>query len=346
MCYCTEIWCLAHTCEDADIVEAISHAIDNDYHIINMSLGGPAVGQAVQDAVTAAFDAGLILVAGAGNNYQLNPPNHFYPADCEGVISVAATDHYDNIASFSNFGLGVDIAAPGTSILSTYPSAGCSGIADCYNWMDGTSMATPVVSGAAALVLDNIGGDPIVRSPSLRDDVIDAILNNADHTGALGQNMLAWTQNGRLNLYRALTGGGPVCGDGTCNAGEDPCNCSADCGTPPLTEVGYCTDGVNNDCDTLTDCDDTDCTSDLACTCGDATCDPGENPCNCLADCGELPEATCDDGVDNDCNGDIDCADANCASDPACLGCSTCFKGVCDGKCNPKKDGPGCPDCS
>ena len=207
VCKCTSIFCLTHTCEDADIVEAIFHAINNGYHIINMSLGGPAVGQAVQDAVDAAFQAGLILVAGAGNNYQLNPPNQFYPANCEGVISVAATDHFDNIASFSNFGPGVDVAAPGTSILSTYPGAACSD-SDCYNWLSGTSMATPVVAGVAALVLDSIGGDPIVRTPSLRDDVINAILNNADHTGALGQNMLAWTQHGRLNLQAALTGGG------------------------------------------------------------------------------------------------------------------------------------------
>lgn len=69
-------------------------------------------------------------------------------------------------------------------------------------------MASPIVAGAAALVFDSIGGaDPIVRSISLRDAVIDAILNNADHTGALGQNMLAWTRHGRLNLQAALTGG-------------------------------------------------------------------------------------------------------------------------------------------
>jgi thermitase len=208
VCKCTDSWCLSHICEDADIIDAIFYAINNGYHIINMSLGGPEVAQALQDAVSAAFDAGLILVAGAGNNYQLNPPNHFYPADCEGVISVAATDQYDNIAPFSNFGIGVNVAAPGVNILSTYPAAGCGNIADCYDWKSGTSMATPVVAGAAALVLDSIGDDPIVLSPSLRDDVINAILNNADHSGILGQNMLAWTQHGRLNLQAALTGGG------------------------------------------------------------------------------------------------------------------------------------------
>jgi thermitase len=208
VCKCADIFCWSNICEDADIIDAISYAIIHGYHIINMSLGGPEVSPALQDAVSAAFDAGLILVAGAGNNYQLNPPNQFYPANCDGVISVAATDHYDNLASFSNFGPGVDVAAPGVNILSTYPGAACGDNLDCYNWMSGTSMATPVVAGAAALVLDSIGGDSIVRSQYLRDDVINAILNNADHTGALGQNMLAWTQYGRLNLQAALTGGG------------------------------------------------------------------------------------------------------------------------------------------
>ena len=280
VCKCTSVFCLTHICEDADIIDAISHAIDNGYHIINMSLGGPEVAQALQDAVYAAFDAGLILVAGAGNNYQLNPPNQFYPANCDGVISVAATDHFDNIASFSNFGPGVDVAAPGVNILSTYPGAAC-GVPDCYNWLSGTSMATPVVAGAAALVLDSIAGpDPFARSESLRDDVINAILNNADHTGALGQNMLAWTRYGRLNLQAALTGGSDsYCGDDTCDPGEDVCNCPDDCGTPPAED---CEDGFDNDCDNLVDCDDSDCSAHPACT---TTCLPKGAPCSYDAEC-------------------------------------------------------------
>jgi PKD repeat protein len=70
-------------------------------------------------------------------------------------------------------------------------------------------MASPVVAGAAALVLDSIvgGTDAFLPSPALRDAVTDAILLNADHSGALGQNMLAWTGYGRLNLYASLGGG-------------------------------------------------------------------------------------------------------------------------------------------
>jgi thermitase len=130
-----------------------------------------------------------------------------YPAAYPGVVAVAATDHYDNLASFSNFGPWIDVAAPGTNILSAYPSAGCGGAANCYNWMSGTSMASPIIAGAAALVMDKISGGSPEMSTNLRDDVIAAIRSNADHTGALGQNMLAWTQYGRLNIQAALSGG-------------------------------------------------------------------------------------------------------------------------------------------
>ncbi|MEE9574688.1 MAG: S8 family serine peptidase, partial [Gammaproteobacteria bacterium] len=199
--------CFTGICEDWDTVEAISYATAEGYHVINMSFGGPYVSSAVEDAVNQALGAGLVLVSSAGNEYSFDEPS--YPAAFEGVIAVAATDHYDNLASFSNFGNWVEVAAPGVNILSTYPGAGCGNIADCYNWMSGTSMASPIVAGTAALVFDSIGGpDPIVRSIFLRNAVINAILNNADHTGALGQNMLAWTQYGRLNLQAALTGGG------------------------------------------------------------------------------------------------------------------------------------------
>jgi len=114
------------------------------------------------------------------------------------------------------------------------------------------------------------------------------------------------------------------CGDGGCGPGENPCNCEPDCGPMVSEEPGLtCQDGVDNDCDSLIDCDDSDCSSDPACqVCGDGTCGAGES-CTCPADCGtpaaqEYQGATCDDGEDNDCDSLIDCDDSDCVADPFC----------------------------
>jgi lysophospholipase L1-like esterase len=114
---------------------------------------------------------------------------------------------------------------------------------------------------------------------------------------------------------------GPVCGDENCDFGEDRCNCPADCGTPPETESS-CADGIDEDCDLDTDCADVDCDDDLACpVCGDGACDFEEDQCNCTADCGTPPEteASCTDGIDEDCDLETDCADADCDDDSACI---------------------------
>jgi len=236
-CYPSPAFCLTAICEDFDIAEAILHACDENYHIINMSLGGAEDSPVLQNAISVAVSKGLILVAAAGNDYTHNPAH--YPSGYPGVISVAATDHYDNLASFSNFGAeSVDVAAPGVDTLSTYPGGGCGGDPDCYAWMSGSSMASPVVAGAAALVLDSIvgGSDAFLPSPALRDAVTDAILMNADHSGALGQNMLAWTGYGRLNLYAALGGGGSN-------------------NTPPVADFTNSSNGLNCDFDASTSFD-------------------------------------------------------------------------------------------
>lgn len=138
--------------------------------------------------------------------------------------------------------------------------------------------------------------------------------------------------------------GGPICGDGSCDPGEDQCNCADDCGVPPLTETN-CSDGIDEDCDIDTDCDDNDCLNDSACPyCGNGDCDPDEDQCSCADDCG-APTSTevenCTDGDDNDCDTDIDCDDSDCSLDPACLEClpkaATCTDNAdcCSGRCLP-----------
>ncbi len=191
-------------CRDGDLAEAIVYAADNGYQVINMSLAGPEDSAVIRNAVEYAWSKGAVLVAGAGNNYDRIIQ---YPAGYDEVISVASTDHYDNLSSFSTFSNEwVSVAAPGGSIsmfdgkgtiLAAVPAAYCGWNPDCYDRKSGTSMATPVVSGIAAMVWS------YMDSPD-NTKVRECIEISAEKSGALGQNFLAWTKNGRVNLYNAL----------------------------------------------------------------------------------------------------------------------------------------------
>ena len=123
------------------IANGIINATDSGADIISMSLGGYSDSELVHEAVRYAYDAGVLVIAAAGND---NTNMKLYPAGYDEVIAVAATDQYDSKASFSNWGEWIELAAPGVSIHSTVPWG--------YESWSGTSMATPHVSGVAALV--------------------------------------------------------------------------------------------------------------------------------------------------------------------------------------------------
>jgi subtilisin family serine protease len=113
--------------DTANAIEAITYAADNGAHVINASWGGGGFSQALYDAISYANDRGCLFVAAAGNFGDDNDINPFYPAsyDLPNIISVAASEHNDNLAGFSNFGAtSVDVAAPGLNVLSSIPLLG------------------------------------------------------------------------------------------------------------------------------------------------------------------------------------------------------------------------------
>lgn len=119
--------------------------------VINMSLGGGgACSTTYQNAINSAVGRGTTVVVAAGNSNS--NVSGFQPASCANVIAVGATDNNGARASFSNYGAGVDIAAPGVSILSTLNGGAQTQGAETYAFYNGTSMASPHVAGVAALV--------------------------------------------------------------------------------------------------------------------------------------------------------------------------------------------------
>lgn len=176
-------------------IEAINYAIDRkkngvNIRVINASWGSTQKSKALEDAIRAAGDAGILFVAAAGNSSTDNDKRGHYPSnyDLPNVISVAALDRSDMLASFSNFGAKtVHVAAPGREILSTW-------LNDEYREASGTSMAAPQVAGIAALIIAN---EPKITMAKLRErilksvDPIDTLLGRV----AVG---------GRLNAAKAL----------------------------------------------------------------------------------------------------------------------------------------------
>ena len=131
----------------SNVIAGINWCVANSAKVISMSLGGSSGSSALQSAVDTAYNSNVLVVAAAGNSGNLKGKgdNVGYPAKYNSVMAVAATNSNDVRASFSSTGPAVEISAPGVSVASTWLGTG-------YNTISGTSMATPHVSGTAALV--------------------------------------------------------------------------------------------------------------------------------------------------------------------------------------------------
>jgi thermitase len=182
---------------DSWIARGIRWATDNGAHVINMSLGGEgACPPVLRDAINYAYGRNVVVVAAAGNDASGVAHS---PASCPNTLAVASTNTSDTISYFSNYGASwVDVAAPGSSILSTCSigtfntdSTICAG----YKEFSGTSMAAPHVAGLAALTWS-------LNRYSTAQQVVNRITGTADRIGGTG----AYWQHGRINAYAAVTG--------------------------------------------------------------------------------------------------------------------------------------------
>jgi hypothetical protein len=198
----------------SSIAAGIVWAADNRADIINLSLGGNGFGrdQTLNNSIIYAYTKGALIVSAAGNDLVENGQNldnqPVYPICADGgynmVIGVAATDESDRKASFSNYGVNcIDISAPGKRILTTaYLPSDPSNRLLIYG--SGTSLATPIVSGVAALLKAN--------NPSLTNDRIkEIILNTTDNidevnqASCLGSSCNGFLGTGRINALSALS---------------------------------------------------------------------------------------------------------------------------------------------
>ncbi|BAY12514.1 S8 family serine peptidase [Calothrix sp. NIES-2098] len=178
-----------------DVPKGIYYAVDNGAKIINLSFGSSAFDQAQYDALNYAYSKGVLVIAAAGNSNRNIDTEPHYPAsyDLPNIISVTATDQNDQLAYFSNYGANsVDLAAPGVDIYSTFPN-------NQYAKWNGTSMAVPFVSGAAALLL--------AANPNL--GVLDlryALLSTVDKVNSLQGKINTGGRLNVLNAYQKVVG--------------------------------------------------------------------------------------------------------------------------------------------
>ena len=161
------------------IAEAIVYAAENGADVISLSLGSVFESDVLEEAVDVAVEEyGVVIVAAAGNSNTTQP--HYPAAFGNKVLAVTSIDQNSVKASAASYGCWVDIAAPGESIFSSFPTDG-------YAWWSGTSMATPFIAGQAALLKSR----QLSGTARGNDDIVQVIVNTADPIDA--QNVITYT---------------------------------------------------------------------------------------------------------------------------------------------------------
>ena len=165
----------------SDVIEGLQWAIDNGMQVVNMSIGGGG-NETYHDAIIAVYNAGITIVAAAGNDGP-SEDTVTYPAKYPETIAVSAIDQSDTIAGFSSRGPEVDLAAPGVNVNSTWNDGG-------YKEGSGTSMATPHVAGTAALVIASGRATDTNNNDRINDEIRTLLQTTADDLGATGTDNL------------------------------------------------------------------------------------------------------------------------------------------------------------
>jgi subtilisin len=165
----------------SDVIEGLEWAVDNHMNIINLSLGSTSGSTALKQACDNAYNAGVLIVAAAGNNgvSSLKADNVIYPAKYDSVIAVGAVNSAMQRPNFSSVGVSVELAAPGVEIFSTYKGS-------AYTTLQGTSMASPHVAGVAALVFAS-GIQDNDQDGRLNDEVRQRLQETAGDLGTSGR---------------------------------------------------------------------------------------------------------------------------------------------------------------
>jgi len=192
----------------ADLIDAIRWAaglsvsgVPTNTHparVINMSLGGIGSCDALlQSAIDDAHNAGAVIVAAAGN-FTL-PVDSTAPANCNHVMAIAAHDQSGDIGTFSNYGDGIDLSAPGVGIL--FATCSSNTIYTCKDSIatdikNGTSLAAPMVSGAASLLLS--------QHPTMNNDYVETILRNSARPFVTSSTCVSQCGSGMLDAHAAL----------------------------------------------------------------------------------------------------------------------------------------------
>jgi subtilisin family serine protease len=301
----------------------------------------------LEAAVAAQRLAGIMPVVAAGNAGGSCGSVGIPPAIYDESYTVGAIDSGDNMAGFSSRGpaadTGVpkpDIVAPGVGVRSS-----TAGSDSEYGSWSGTSMATPHVAGAVALLWS---ARPTYRGRVAETE--DLLNRTADRLPAIvegcGGDYVDGPNNtwghGVVDVARAIAEACIAPESGCTDLFDNDCDGLEDCADPDCDgdaacpESSACTDGRDNDLDGAPDCADPDCDGNAACPESSACTDGRDNDLDGAADCADAdcdgnaacPEsAACTDGRDNDLDGTVDCADPDCDGNAACPESSACTDG-------------------